>query len=264
MAQTRWFPRPGVEDLERLRRGPDVREDERMGWDTSLVPSADVIDRAEDVLVRVHLPGVRPGDVEVSSTGDALDIRAERHEDPAAPALDFLRRESTGATFLRTIALPVRTDPSGARAVFEDGVLEVSVPKRPSAGPEGRRVPVGHASAEETRGIPDPARAAVGPEPGGRPKDLRDRTDIRWPGGNLDAEGPYPERPEWREGYMSGGEEQAPGYSATGQAGRGGESHGGFPERRGDVVLEEADLEDRVREQVEAPPDAGGDGPPER
>lgn len=97
---------------------------------------ADVVDAHDRFVVTVDLPGLREQDVDVSVGPDALTVDAT--PPPAAGGVEFLRRERRRRAVSRTIPLPEPVDDARATASFEDGVLEVSLPKRrASSSPAG-------------------------------------------------------------------------------------------------------------------------------
>lgn len=91
----------------------------------------DVEETAEAFVLRADLPGVPQKDIKVSAEGDTLTIRGERKH--TAGTGTALRSERKFGAFERTFTLgaPVRTDQ--VRAVYRDGVLEVTVPKSENA-----------------------------------------------------------------------------------------------------------------------------------
>ena len=97
------------------------------------MPRVDVIDRDADVLVRAELPGIDKKDVQISLTGQTLNIRADAGTERKRHEGQFFHQEISRRSYERTIALPTAVDAAGARAVLDHGVLEVTIPKRQSA-----------------------------------------------------------------------------------------------------------------------------------
>jgi HSP20 family protein len=93
------------------------------------MPRVDVIERDEEVLVRAELPGVTKDDVEVSLTEHMLKIGAVTRTEEKEERGDFRRREISHGEFHRSIALPETVDADRAKAKFENGMLEVILPK---------------------------------------------------------------------------------------------------------------------------------------
>jgi len=94
------------------------------------VPSVDVIDREEEVVVRAEIPGFDKENLEVSLSDDRLTIKGStRQEKEEKEAGEYTRREMSRGSFTRVVALPANVDGEKARASFKDGVLEMTLPK---------------------------------------------------------------------------------------------------------------------------------------
>jgi len=94
------------------------------------VPSVDVIDREEEVVVRAEIPGVEKENLEVSLNDDRLIIKGStRQEKEEKEAGEYTRREMSRGSFTRVVTLPANVDGEKARASFKDGVLEMTLPK---------------------------------------------------------------------------------------------------------------------------------------
>jgi len=100
------------------------------------MPSADVLTRGDDVVIRLELPGIDPErDVEITVEDGRLHIRGERQETEEEKGEGYIRRESSYGAFERTLPLPAGAKTDDIRATYENGVLEVVVPgvaKRPT------------------------------------------------------------------------------------------------------------------------------------
>jgi HSP20 family protein len=92
-------------------------------------PRVDVVDRENEVLVRVELPGVDKKDIDVLLGDDTVTIRATAHREARKEHGDYFRREISQGEFSRTVALPCDIDPEKAKAKFENGVLQLTLPK---------------------------------------------------------------------------------------------------------------------------------------
>jgi len=79
--------------------------------------------------VKATLPGVRTEDVNISITGDILTIKREHKEEHEVKEEDYLRRECRYGTFSRSVTLPVQVKADKAGAIFENGILTLTLPK---------------------------------------------------------------------------------------------------------------------------------------
>ena len=94
------------------------------------VPSVDVIDREDEVVVRAEIPGVDKENLEVSLSDDRLTIKGTtRSEKQGKEAGEYTRREMSRGSFTRVVTLPANVDGEKAKASFKDGVLEMTLPK---------------------------------------------------------------------------------------------------------------------------------------
>ena len=105
-------------------------------------PTVDVADRKGEIRVRAELPGVKKDDVDLSVAEDSVTIKASTHQESEAGEAggEFYRREIATGSFSRTVALPAAVDADSAKATFQDGVLELTLPKREQA--KRRQIPV--------------------------------------------------------------------------------------------------------------------------
>lgn len=96
------------------------------------IPRVDVIDREEEVLVRAEIPGIHKDDIELTLSDDLLTIKGETREEKEEKG-EFFRSEIHRGSFTRTVRLPKEVMGEKAKARFEDGLLEVTIPKSEKA-----------------------------------------------------------------------------------------------------------------------------------
>jgi HSP20 family protein len=105
------------------------------------VPRVDIKEEADRFLLYADLPGVDPQNIEVQMDKGMLTIKGERHEESVRENERFSRIERRHGVFHRRFALPDSADPEGISASGHNGVLTISIPKRPESTP--RRIQVG-------------------------------------------------------------------------------------------------------------------------
>ncbi|CAI8819464.1 Hsp20/alpha crystallin family protein [Methylocaldum szegediense] len=93
------------------------------------LPNMDLIDRDEEVVVRAELPGVEKDKLDVSLTDNALTVRGSTGYEEKEEKGDYYRCEIGRGAFSRTIPLPAAVDSEKAKAKFQNGVLEITLPK---------------------------------------------------------------------------------------------------------------------------------------
>lgn len=97
------------------------------------MPSIDVYEEKDSVVVKAELPGMKKEDIEVNLAGENLTIKGEKKEDKEVKEDNYYRRERSYGSFLRTVALPCDVKSDEIKASFKDGVLEIRVPKTEDA-----------------------------------------------------------------------------------------------------------------------------------
>ena len=93
------------------------------------MPLADVLETPEAYLVELELPGLSRDDVVVQAQGDELVVRGERRPDAGARPEAFHRLERRSGPFARGFRFSEEVDPDRITAAFEDGLLQLTVPK---------------------------------------------------------------------------------------------------------------------------------------
>lgn len=139
---TPWSPFRELEDMERRfdeifgrsmlpsiwRRLPS----EQMAW----APNIDVFEKGDKLVVKAEIPGMKEDDIHVSVEGDMLTIRGEKKTELEVKEEDYYRCERSYGSFFRSVALPSTVDTSKIDADYEDGVLQVILPKKPEVKPK--------------------------------------------------------------------------------------------------------------------------------
>jgi HSP20 family protein len=92
-------------------------------------PRVDVIDRDDEVLVRAEIPGISKDDLEISVNESHVTIKGTAAHEEEEERGDFYRCEIARGAFSRTIALPAEVDGERAKARFNNGLLELTIPK---------------------------------------------------------------------------------------------------------------------------------------
>lgn len=89
----------------------------------------DVIDEGDRIRVVADLPGFKKEDIEVWVENGDLVIRAERKEEEEEKEKNYIRRERRYGRIYRRIGLPADVDVENIKASYNNGVLEIIVPK---------------------------------------------------------------------------------------------------------------------------------------
>lgn len=100
----------------------------------SLAPRIEVVDHNGVYKVRAELPGVRKQDINVSVDGDVLSISGERvRESENKDGERIVYSERHASKFSRSIRLGAEIELDRAEAKFNDGVLELTLPRKSAA-----------------------------------------------------------------------------------------------------------------------------------
>jgi HSP20 family protein len=92
------------------------------------VPQIDVFEKDGRLVTRIDLPGMKKEEVKVEVTDGHLAISGERKATVEEKTDQFYRSEREYGQFYRAVPLPDGVKPEDVKAVFVDGVLDVSVP----------------------------------------------------------------------------------------------------------------------------------------
>ena len=99
-------------------------------------PALDISERKDAYVVSVELPGVKPEDLDITMEDGLLTIQGERQFSQESTEQQYHRVERRYGSFRRSITLPSQVQADAIEASFENGVLEVVVPKAEEAKPK--------------------------------------------------------------------------------------------------------------------------------
>ena len=94
------------------------------------MPKVDIIDRDTEIVVKAELPGVVKEDIDLSITDNTVTIKATTSHEEKEEQGNYYRSEISRGSFSRTVALPGDVDADKAKASFNDGILELTIPKQ--------------------------------------------------------------------------------------------------------------------------------------
>ena len=112
------------------------------GW----VPALDVWETESDVVYAFDLPGLAEDEISIEVADDTLTVTGERRRVAEEQGDRFFRYERRAGSFSRAVGLPAGVDEAKISARYENGVLEIRVPKPEDAKP--RRIQLGAARAD--------------------------------------------------------------------------------------------------------------------
>jgi HSP20 family protein len=106
----------------------------------SFVPPVDVYEDEQNLILKLEVPGVNEGDINVSVENNTLTIQGERKFEKDEKEENFHRIERRYGSFLRTFKLPNTVDSDKVEASYDKGILKISLAKRAEAKPRQIRV----------------------------------------------------------------------------------------------------------------------------
>ena len=101
----------------------------------------DLVEEGDHYVLRADLPGLSEKDVKVELENSVLTISGERKSEHEDRKEGYYRIERASGAFSRSLTLPEGIDTDSVQARFDNGVLEVRVPKPEERKP--RRVAIG-------------------------------------------------------------------------------------------------------------------------
>ncbi len=138
-----------IRDLEEMRRRFDedfLRPVMHAVWERvpeevkTSSPAIEVFEKGDDVTIKVDLPGMKQEDIDVYVTEDNLTIKGNRKQETGIREEDYDRSEISYGSFYRSVALPSSVDTKSIEALYEDGVLRITLQR--AAGAKPRKVTV--------------------------------------------------------------------------------------------------------------------------
>ena len=106
-------------------------------------PAIDVVEKEKAYVIKAEMPGVKKDDIEVTVHDGVLTLSAEVNEESEEKEDGrVIRRERRTGKFVRTMRLGAEVDESKVAAKYNDGVLEVTIPKTEETQPKKVAIPV--------------------------------------------------------------------------------------------------------------------------
>ncbi|MCW8935855.1 MAG: Hsp20/alpha crystallin family protein [Gammaproteobacteria bacterium] len=93
------------------------------------IPNIDVIDHDEEIIVKAEMPGIEKKDLDISISNNNLIIKGSSSHEEKEERDDYYHCEISKGSYMRTVALPAEVNEGKIKAKFNNGMLEVSLPK---------------------------------------------------------------------------------------------------------------------------------------
>jgi len=106
------------------------------GW----TPAVDMFEKDNAIVVHAELPGIKAEDIDISIVENNLLIKGERKLKEEIKEENYYRLEQSYGSFERAIQLPVKVNADDVSADFNNGVLEINLPKAEEVKPKQIKV----------------------------------------------------------------------------------------------------------------------------
>lgn len=103
-------------------------------------PSVDIFENKDSIVLEAELPGLSPENVNISIENNVLTLHGERKFEKKNEGDNFHRVERSYGSFTRSFTLPPTVSSENVDAVFENGMLRLTLAKREEAKP--RRIEI--------------------------------------------------------------------------------------------------------------------------
>src|SRR6266852_564157 len=105
-------------------------------------PAVDILETDNELVLKADIPGVDPKDVDIQLENGTLTLKGERKFEREENNKGFHRLERSYGSFVRYFTVPETVESENVRAVFNNGVLTVTLPKKEVAKPKAIKVQV--------------------------------------------------------------------------------------------------------------------------
>jgi HSP20 family protein len=106
------------------------------------MPALEMTERDHTLLIKLDLPGLKKEEINVNFTDEGLVIEGERTQETEAKKNEWFTTERTYGHFYRVVPLPEGVNYKEVKAIFKDGVLEITVPVPAAEAKTPYKVPV--------------------------------------------------------------------------------------------------------------------------
>ena len=141
MSLIKWTPFfSEFDDMEEAMNSmlPTVR-----GKQLGFTPAIDMYEDKDNIIVETQLGGINPENVDISIENNVLCLKGESEKKSEVDDKNYYRKEIRRGSFYRSISLPTKVDGESARAINEDGILRITIPKAPEVKPKTIKIETG-------------------------------------------------------------------------------------------------------------------------
>jgi len=92
-------------------------------------PYLELTETQDDLLLKAEIPDLKPKDLDITISDDLLTIKAKVKEESFSEGEGFRERTQSCSYFSRTVQLPCKVHGDEVRASYQDGILNIVMPK---------------------------------------------------------------------------------------------------------------------------------------
>ncbi len=105
-------------------------------------PLADIYETDEAWVIKIELAGVAKEDFSLFANKGILTIRGTRRNEFAGKYRTYHQAEINYNEFERSFPLPQGTNEEAIKALYKDGLLTITISKRPPSAPERKKITI--------------------------------------------------------------------------------------------------------------------------
>ena len=142
MALARWTPNRDMmsvrDEMSRVLNEAFGRgtPDESAWISGAWTPPVDIYETDEALVMKAELPGFSKDDISIELKENTLVIKGERKHEDEVKEGNYHRMERSYGAFQRAFMLPITVDQEKVKASYNDGILELRLPKVQAAQPK--------------------------------------------------------------------------------------------------------------------------------
>lgn len=105
-------------------------------------PDIDIMNKEKEITVIAELPGINKKDIKINAEPNFIEIEADSKEAKEETDKGYYYKERSAKSFKRSLSLPAEVKPEKAEANYNNGVLEITLPKANPEKEKGKRIDI--------------------------------------------------------------------------------------------------------------------------
>ena len=105
-------------------------------------PAVNIVEKEKSYEITLMAPGLTKNDFTISVENDLLNIAFQKEENKSEETEKFIRKEFGIRSFKRSFTMSEKLDIDHISAVYENGLLNVSIPKAEAKDPKAKTIQV--------------------------------------------------------------------------------------------------------------------------